>query len=693
MISGRSRLVLLVWAGAFAFASLVTVGLLLTVGFERSPFLLMTSPYVPAGDIGQPFIGYSMVIDDGGAYQQKVVHKENTAAMLLARKLVGGQSSVSLYDGRVMLPFLASSVLWLTGSVNALLLVNAFLWSIAILAGFLLGRDVSKSNLGGYISGSLVALGSGYWFHALDLSAHLAAFSTYAVAAYAIYRSSVWQRSVGWRVHAFLAAILAIACSTYNSGIMVLAVYVAVAVLGRNKLLFVALAAASALAFQYAWLPLMSSFGFDPKPITDTERQFLTDSLQLWSADLQQRAFPTLIYAASLFRDFLLYEPAQMGLLVALVVIYVAARAFKIVEGRIDWRLVVLVALLVAMPALMSVPWARSATARGYLGYPGSIGVYIAIASLLVALVRVRGRLQWTTFAVAGAAVVVHASILFSAVAGNLAPLRVYFYGGVLDGEYVSHFVVPPDLDVIPLTGGSIPQVAGGSFDFGLAASNDLSFPMDDPPSFDHTLRTLTWRTYAASPFLILTLILLLSTKRRSWVETLGGPLAVAVGLIVIPVSLSPPFRNTESIRGFFFDSIVDASKANALRYDIALSESAATTLRDLAQKNGAIEFAFKMPPATKASIFLGENEIATGAFQRVPAASLAAAEAGDVLSLRYIRSDAPIGYLPGYRPSSTPGGQLIIDGETDVARPFFPFLEIRGYARAQGGWPLFVAF
>jgi len=689
LIPGPWRIPLLVWSGAFLFALLVMLVQLETLGFERSPFVRMTIPITLVGGLEvNPFYGYSMAVDDGSMFRQKIVHKENFSVLVLSRKLVGGDAPLNFYDLRVMQPFLASSLGWLFGTIPAALFTNVLLWSVSILVGFLFGRDLSRSVVGGLVSAGLMAVGVGYWYHVLDLSAHLAGFTTYAAGGYAIYRSGIWRERAGWRVHALLALIMAIACATYNSGIMFVGVYVGAAFLGRNRLQFVVPAVLFPLAFQFGWMPLMGAFGIDTAPIANFESVYLARSIRQLLAGFQGDFGHTLATAGLTLFDLSFHEPVIMLTLILLSASYLAARYLKTVPDAIEWRLIALFGLLIFMPVAMSFPWSGTTLVRGYVAYPSHVAVYASIAGLLVAFSRMGRPWRVGSATLASAAILLHVAILQSAMRGNPAPVQSHFLGGIFTPDMAAHLVSPPQTTFVSLTGGGLPTSLGGSIDVGSSVPEGRFHAPDAPPSYTRLRRTVTWRGYLALPFLLLATGWAFQTPG---LRTGAAPVAVVLGLIFLPIAMSPLTQGKETIRSAYFETTVDASEAHRVQYEVVLSDAAASSLRSLAAHGAAVEFAFSNAPGSSSSVSLGERTLVSAAWRRFDASEFANVRAGDVLTLRYDNRAAPIGWLQGYRRSTTPGARLFID-DVHVGGDFLPYFELRAYDTRVGGWPVLLA-
>lgn len=228
----------------------------------------------------------------------------------------------------------------------------------------------------------------------------------------------------------------------------------------------------------------------------------------------------------------------------------------------------------------------------------------------------------------------------------------------------------------------------GGPIDLGESMPDDRFHSPDVPPSYTRFWRTVTWRSYLALPFLLLAAgwALQKPSGRRGIT-----PLAVALSLIICPTAASPLTQSKETIRIAYFDTTIDASKAHVVQYDVVLSEAAASSLRTLAGHGATVEFAFSAAPGSSCSVSLGDRKLVSAALSRLDAAEFTNVKAGDVLSLRYDNRGASIGWLQGYRRSTTPGSRLWIDG-VSASGEFLPYFELRAYEKRVGGWPILLA-
>lgn len=687
---GSNRILVWVFVVASAYASLAATLQINMLGFEHSPFLLMTSPLgdnVPHRV--NPFFGYGLILDDGSFVQSSLYHKENVSFLVLSRRLEGASSSVHFYDARAFFPFVMSCLGWAIGTVRAGIAANALFVAMGATAAFALARDLTRSNTGGWIAAGLAAIGAGFWLHLLDISAHVASFATYGAGCAAIYASRIWQEPKGWRTQLALICVLAIACATYSSGVYLIVVYVAAAALGRNNPLLAIPATVLGYGFGLGWLWVMEAFGGDTSGIRGFESDYLKRSLGLWEESFAENPADTVVFAARTTLDLLSPEP---GYLLALILMCCGLLITGRSPGFANWRQVAILAAMILVPTLLALPWAQSAGARGYLSYHSYVGVYAALVALLFAL-RSKG-VVWTILgsSILGAAALFQTIAMLSILEGNIALAETFFLGGAWDETLPGLLGTSPPA-VVSFSGGEVPRFLGGSADVGSWLGSDRLFALDSFAGENTLLKAVAMRAYLFAPVFVL--LFLLAAKSRHRIAALGGAIIVSLAAVLVPPFAAPTTLKDEVIRAGSFDSEVDSGNAQVMELEITLSEEAAAALAALAARQGHVEFAFGRPvdsaTARMSVTFRGAlvplGEPVEGKYRhpyRVPASLFERVMAGERLVLRLEGAGSPLGPQLGYRPAATPGTRVTFDGQERATNRQLPMFEIRGYERGE---------
>jgi hypothetical protein len=197
---------------------------------ERSGWILMTSP-TGADHDGNSLLCYSFLHGDEPFMKEDIPHVGQIGAFcgcLDAFRRSEYRQDFRLFRGLYSL--LASLVAPFIGVIPSMLLVNWLSWALCAWVTWRLTRAISGDELAGLLSVVLVSGGMGMTTHIGDYSPHLLSFATYYLGVWLIYDSRVYAEQRPWRTHFWLGLYFAIACLAYNTGVMLVGIYLLSAV-------------------------------------------------------------------------------------------------------------------------------------------------------------------------------------------------------------------------------------------------------------------------------------------------------------------------------------------------------------------------------------------------------------------------------------------------------------------------------
>jgi hypothetical protein len=398
---------------------------------ERSAWILMTAPQ-------DAFMSNADVLSYCYLHGSNPFHKENAPSVLQVAFFSGMQGSESRLDFYVLRGYYGFFSTLLTpvgGVLGALQIVNWLAWVLCAWTTWLLSKKLFDDNLAALCAVVFTAGGTGMIFHIGDYSSHLLAFASYYLGVYLLYSSGVAFERQPLRTHLMLGAYLAVACLTYNTGVMLTAAYVLVS-LRHNALRYLAAAALLALTARPLWQVTLHSLGAN---IADTEAHYLQTSLQLWH-ELWQQPWPTVVrHIGRLVSEFAFFDSPLVVALGLFSCFYLPSKPGQRWFG----------AVVLGVPLLASLVFANFAQARGYLIYGISMWLYCWLGWLLA--VGLRGSRARRLAAGLGLGLLVASHFAWSTAHlwGQLGPVKTYFLGWGYGLPYFVH----PRTEVASMTG------------------------------------------------------------------------------------------------------------------------------------------------------------------------------------------------------------------------------------------------
>lgn len=349
------------------------------------------------------------------------------------------------YFKRPLFAFLAAQVAPFTGILPAFLLVNFAGWALCALAAWRFTLAVFQDRTAAAIAVAFVSGAMGMVAHVGDYSAHLWSFCLYYLGAVLLYESGVWNEQRPLRTHLTLGLAIAVAFLSYNSGLMLLGVYLAVA-FRRNRPLHLLPAAVIGVSGQLLWQFLLraNDLGF-----VDVERSYLRQALGTWKEILTSPPLEAMQRTLGLFAEFLTFDSPGV-VVVGAFGLFLLRR-----KGSLLWFFLV----LIAVPIASGMSFGTAAGARGYIVWQISLAFFCAGGRLLALALR-GGLLRRVASAVALAAVLLlHLAWSTSHVRGDPDPVKVYQFG--LDEGWPLLVHGPPE--TLSLTGAEpTPVLFGG---------------------------------------------------------------------------------------------------------------------------------------------------------------------------------------------------------------------------------------
>ena len=533
----------------------VLLGCSLYLGFERSGWILITQP-VEISHSTNSLLGYSFIRDGS------VLHKENYSSFLQVAFFSGADVTPDLYFRRPVYTFIATLLAPLFGVSASLFLVNALGWCLAAWLCHKFTRHFYGDEVGARWASLFAITGIGFVVHSLDLSAHLLSFVFYMAGVVLIHESQVWRKTIELRAHLGIAAFLMIACLQYNTGIALVAAYLAVAI-RHNRLRYVLTASALALLAQPLWGCIVGwlfeqRHGIALPNLSQTEYEYLQRAISAWMLIFQQPPRELLGSVLELILSFLFFE---MPLITIIGGIGLLMDIRNGAEGRarvlfaLPFIFFPVLAAMIFSPAhLMADP--PAAGARGYLIYGISIFFFASCGAMFARLIRVRRAVLLPL-----ACLVVVFSMAWSTAhfANILGPSKAYFLGM----DHASHLFGKGAWEAASLTGNEpTPRIFGGSAPLSEAGLSEVlpATTIRDSTSIEYSL-------YASGLFASLIAALLVFAARVRWRMAL-----LAASLLLSASALCSRLVDND-IAITTVDRVFRIDPANKVTYEIALSD------------------------------------------------------------------------------------------------------------------------
>lgn len=572
------------WAAALLFI-VASAAITAASRGERSGWTLMTSP---AGydHRTNTLLGYCWLYAGGPFMKENIPCVSQVGLFAGSREALSGaeyRDDFRLIRG--FYGFAASLLEPFFGIVGAMLAVNWLSWAVCAAVAYDLTGRLSGSNAAAMLATALVAAGIGPVIHIGDYSPHLLAFATYYAGVWLLVWTRVAEERRPFRVHLALGLYLAVCCLTYNTGVMLLAVYGVAAAL-KNRWRHLATAAVIALSSRPLWQAVLGP------GVTDVEAEYLSRSLEKWREVLGGGPALAVKTAAHFTSEIVLFFDSPGVVLAGLA-------CCAIVPMSAARRRLGLAA--VGFPLLAAFVFAPSATARGYLVYAASVWVYCCLATALAGGFR-SGRKGVRGAAVAAAAGLLLGSHLLWATAhlwGHLGPAKTYFLGW---DDGLAYFTAPTE--VVSLTGREPSPVLFGG-EASLTQAGAVTSPGDrqlNDVSFDFALLS---RAFFAAYLVVLALVAAGTWRRRA------AAASAVLGCLALTAGLST--RTLRSIPAFFpVDQAVTVPAGGSLRYEVALSSEAAGRLRTMSEQGDTLGFFFRLyaPAAVEVSVSADGEEL-----------------------------------------------------------------------------------
>jgi len=400
-----------------------------------------------------PMIPYDQIM--GGVALQK----ENLPTMKGVAMLEGGSVPAQFDLARLTYNYLASLLAPFFGLFHAFEIINLICWAAASLLSWRFARAITGSEAAGTLAAMLTVTGMGWAVHVSDYAAHILAQVTYFGGMVALYESGVWERRRRLSVHLALAAYMAIASLTYNTGIMLAAAY-AVLAFRRNRWTHMLIALAIVVTAQPIWVRIMDLLA--TKSAATWETKLLQTSAGYWVDALVQSP---LAFAGTIAQDLIDFATIDFPLILPLGLIGIAVAPQ--LKGR---RWFLLVATLVPIAAVMPFRM-RVVGTIGYSIFGITPILHATIAATIVAMAK--GKARWVAVAAGVALVAAQAFWSTAWLWGWHAPLHAYFFGPFdMGGAWATR------VHAVSMTGGEpTPALMGGSASLTEAGLGSLPVP------------------------------------------------------------------------------------------------------------------------------------------------------------------------------------------------------------------------
>lgn len=511
--------------------------------YERAGWLLLTAPGDRTDD-EQVILG-SAVLHDG-----RPVMYENWSSVQQVAFFSGLESARRGQDYFLLRPvysLLATLAAPLTGVLPALLLVNWLAWACCVWMAWRLTIRLSGDPLAAAIAAALAIAGIGMVVHIGDYSAHLLSFAVYFAGVCLLWESRVLVEPRPWSTHLSLAAFFAVAVLVYNTGVMLVAVYV-LSSLRHNAWTKVAAGAAFALAARPAWQVWLRLMGVH---VADAERLVLRTSVREWLHVLSLGVVPAVLRTPRLLTEFFLFDSP--------LVVVGGVLAFALLSRGAPQRW--FGAVVLAIPIVSVFPFAMYATARGYVVYGASIWLYCWIGVALARGLRAP-RLRPAAALALVAVVSTHVAWSTAHLWGWLGPVKSYFLGWDQARTYLFH--ARPA--VVSMTGREPAAILFGG-DASLVSAGALVTGAYTPvgPDAVSLVRALAARSAILLAVAVLGAMVMKTARAR--ILAVAAVAAVAIGSAVMSAAT---FRSLP--RSFEVATALELAPGARLSYRVALS-------------------------------------------------------------------------------------------------------------------------
>ena len=531
---------------------------------ERSGWILMTSP-TGYDHRANTMLGYCFL------HGSEPFMKENIPSVaqvgLFSGSLEAFRSSEFREDFRLLRAlygFLGAVLEPVFGAIGSMLFLNWLAWALCAWIAWRLTGDLFGNSLASLIAVLLVSGGIGMTAHIGDYSPHLLAFAGYYLGVWLIYRSGVHRESCPLGIHLALGAFFAIVGLAYNTGVMLVGVYLLCA-LWHNRWAHMTVAAVLGLSARPLWQMLLGA------RVVDVEAEYLQRALAAWRELLGGDPVHALRMIARWISELVLFFDSPV-----VVVIGLACLLLTPLPRSTRW----LGLCAVCIPFLAALVFAPSATARGYIVYGSTVWIYPLLAVQLARGLRAR-RASLRTAAVLGTSLMLltHYWWATAHLFYELGPLKTYFLGWYQGIAYVTS----PATDAVSLTGREpTPILFGGRST--LAEAGAFLAPTQrelrgDQVSIVITILTRLWFVGWVG---LAILFAARNARRRALL-----PAGLAVGLLLSAVVSWLTFRSIPAFLNVDRAAVVPAG--GSLRYEVELSSEFLAALRQRASGDATL--------------------------------------------------------------------------------------------------------
>ncbi len=342
------------------------------------------------------------------------------------RENVSFAEQVNLFDGlvpertdfyfkRPFFAFLAAQVACFVGVLPAFLLVNYACWMVCAWVAWRFTLGVFQDRLAAACAVVFVSGGMGMTAHVGDYSAHMLSFCCCYAGTLLLFESGVWREPRALRTHVALGFVLALAFLSYNSGLMLLAVYLGVA-FRHNRLWQLALACVIAFSGQALWRVLLEATGLG---LDDVEQDYLTMALGIWRSTLASPLLEATRRILGLLGEFLTFESPGVFLTGVIGLCLLLRRPAEL------WFFLV----LIAVPIAAGMVFGTAAGARGYIVWQISLAFFSASGRLFALGLRGGPSVKVATSVALVAVLSSHFAWSTAHLRGDPGPVKTYHLG------------------------------------------------------------------------------------------------------------------------------------------------------------------------------------------------------------------------------------------------------------------------
>lgn len=409
----------------------------LALGMERSAPILVTQPF-EVTQATNTVLGSSLIRDGSS-----ILPLESGASLQQLEFLAGAEIAPDSVSRHPLYALLALLLAPLAGVVAAMIAINVLAWAVAVWACHRFARAFTRDELAAKWAALLAIVGMGFAAHVLEPGPRLLSFALYMAGVAAIFESGAWSRRVDLGAHLRIGALLALACLQDDTGLVLVAGYVACTI--RHNAKHTVPVALAALATQPAWAAVVAAIhrGTEAAPtpwILEGATSTLARAWAEWRlAGLGKHAAPLLAFEAP-------------WIIAGGVIALAACLARHADRGKAAFALA-FIALSVAA-ALFVAPVSET---RAPLVYGIAIFCFAGTGAILAGLIRMRE----PVFAPVAVIVVVLGAAWSTAHLGGVnGPAKAYFQGYVHAKPFFS--LAPAPVQTLTNTD-PIPRVLGGA--------------------------------------------------------------------------------------------------------------------------------------------------------------------------------------------------------------------------------------